>query len=178
MMTDILAMKFFLGIGQDHRGRYIFEYINATDDWLEITHDYIQWAFPNFVPGMNRYAPLMTNRLTLFIKTNPVAHYYSMKMFERMMLFYGFSFIKEGDRKGVCLKRNSFNRFFRWTTPHNHNYLRITRILLFMNSIGEQKWSSTLFLLLSRLDKKYNLFPDRTNHFWRSACFSKGKQSY
>ena len=43
-MTPLVA--FNLGEAPDHRGRFVGEILQQDDDWLEATHDYIQWLFP------------------------------------------------------------------------------------------------------------------------------------
>jgi hypothetical protein len=169
-MIDKIAMEFFLGFGSDHRGRYIFEYIEANDEWLEISHDYIQWAFPNHEIGINPFAPLMSDTLSDFIRTNPVARHYALQMFARMLKFYGFRYVRRDGRMGLGCTDDFIDKLPLWTGGNNHNYLRITRILLFMKAIGEDRLASTFLLLLLRVNKIYNVFPDRTIYFWRKAC--------
>jgi hypothetical protein len=39
-------LAFYLGTHPDHRGRLLAEILRQDDDWLESTHDFIQWLFP------------------------------------------------------------------------------------------------------------------------------------
>jgi hypothetical protein len=51
---------FYLGSHPDYRGRYLAEILSQSDDWLEYTHDYIQWLFPNKrLSGVLPNAPLL-----------------------------------------------------------------------------------------------------------------------
>lgn len=39
-------LGFLQGEEKDNKGRYLFDYWEADNQWLEETHDYIQWMFP------------------------------------------------------------------------------------------------------------------------------------
>ena len=39
-------LGFLQGKEKDNKGRYLFDYWEADNQWLEETHNYIQWMFP------------------------------------------------------------------------------------------------------------------------------------
>jgi len=50
----------FLEGGFDFKNRSVREILAKDDDWLESTHDYIQWLFPLDVKSFsNRNAPVL-----------------------------------------------------------------------------------------------------------------------
>jgi len=111
---------FYYGIGTDHSGRYLREYRDFTVDQLEQTHDYIQWMFPNMEASQyNPDAPLLTyDDIDAFMDDQLLQNAASV-MAHDMYNFY-------------------MNNAQIWITPHNHNYLRITRIMKFLNAIELQ----------------------------------------
>ena len=39
-------IDFFADNGADNRGRVLLQIVGQSDEWLESTHDFIQWLFP------------------------------------------------------------------------------------------------------------------------------------
>src|SRR5690606_20976501 len=61
-MKPLIA--FYRGAGRDHRGRTLDEILRHDDDWLERTHDFVQWLFPLREPsGANPFAPLVDDEI-------------------------------------------------------------------------------------------------------------------
>lgn len=59
-----LVLEFYDGTGRDHMGRRLDDILNKDDDWLESSHDYIQWLFPLYVASRyNPHAPLLTDEI-------------------------------------------------------------------------------------------------------------------
>lgn len=102
---------FFADSSWDHVGRTIQDYLGMDHTTLELLHDYIQWAFPTRTPSQCQAAnaPLLDDIAVELIKNDAKAlgNYYAM--FTKMMSFY------------VESKH--------WLVEHNHNHLRITRII-------------------------------------------------
>lgn len=103
--------NFFTGFDTDHADRTIYDYLLMSDKTLEHIHDYIQWAFPTRQPSQCQAAnaPLLNDEAVELMKndTRAMGNYYAM--FARMMSFY------------VDSKH--------WLVEHDHNHLRITRII-------------------------------------------------
>lgn len=95
----------------------IHDCINATDRWLENTHNYIQWCFPNRKPSsVDKNAPILTDDELYKILDDEVCVRNIKSMTNRMIHFY--------DNHPV---KSSFD----------HNCRRITRILLFLKEIDD-----------------------------------------
>lgn len=103
--------NFFAGTGTDHAGRTIEDYLEMSNETLELLHDYIQWAFPTRQPSQCQAAnaPLLSDEAVELVKGDLMAmgNYYAM--FAKMMSFY------------IDSKQ--------WLTEFDHNHLRITRII-------------------------------------------------
>ena len=102
--------NFFAGTGTDHAGRTIQDYLEMSNETLELLHDYIQWAFPTRTASQfGDNAPLLSDRAVALMQDDRMAmgNYYAM--FGRMLKFY------EGTEH--------------WLVDHDHNHLRITRII-------------------------------------------------
>ncbi len=103
-------VRFYLGQAPDDRGRIIDDICSWDDDRLEYVHDYIQWLFPLPSPSAAQlHSPVLTAAEIAAIRTDPRAVDTLRKATERMLRFY---------------------RETRWwLASHDHNHLRITRIL-------------------------------------------------
>jgi hypothetical protein len=103
-------LAFLNRTGRDHRGRSIEEIWQYSDDELEHHHDYIQWLFPlKQRSGAMPDAPVLSDAEISAIGRDPAAQASIRQSLRRMLDFYG---------------DNS-----RWLTWHDHNHLRISRII-------------------------------------------------
>lgn len=130
-----MLLEFYRGDAPDSEGRMFEEILKQDDDWLEYTHDYIQWLFPlREASRFNPDAPLLTDADIEAFQRSPLLRGHLKKAFERMLRFYGFVWVG-----GVAPSENYFEREKNWITPHNHNFLRITRILTALKLLGLQR---------------------------------------
>lgn len=100
----------FLEGGRDRLGRSHAAILGWDDAALEARHDYIQWLFPLpepslAVPG----SPVLTADDVAQLRTSPAAGTRMADAAARIRLFY--------------------TRTDDWLQPHDHNQLRITRII-------------------------------------------------
>lgn len=102
----------------------------ADDTWLEHHHDWVQVAFPLFVPSpINPDAPLLTFDLVEHIQSTP-------------------SLVNQVER-GMMRMAHYFRTTSHWAEPYNHNLLRITRILFNISytlSCGRSHWFLRMIL--------------------------------
>lgn len=101
---------FLAGSGTDGAGRRLAAVLAFDDARIEAVHDFIQWCFPlpepsRVVPG----APVLTRAEADAIRADPKARDGLRAALERMRRFY----------------RDTES----WLGRHDHNHLRITRIL-------------------------------------------------
>ncbi len=103
-------VQFIAGGGVDSNGRTHADVLAMDDASLEREHDYIQWLFPlREQSGAVWDAPTLTSDDIADIAHEDDARQAMHRALERMRRFYA-----ESDH---------------WLVPHEHNHLRITRIL-------------------------------------------------
>ncbi|MEE1656267.1 opioid growth factor receptor-related protein [Microvirga sp. CF3062] len=101
---------FLAGVGRDGRGRLAADVLSFSDAELEAVHDYIQWLFPlTTLSAAQPHSPVLTPAEIAVIRSDPRSIATLNVAAERMLRFY------------------QSTRW--WLTPHDHNHLRITRIL-------------------------------------------------
>ena len=130
-MHPIIA--FYMGERPDDQGRYLSEILCRDDEWLEQTHNYIQWLFPNSEQsGVIPNAPTIDNDVVrAFVSSNELRKSL-IAAFVRMLKFYG---LKLGSNE-IVKGSNWDDRKQNWFTQDGHNSLRITRILKCLMALG------------------------------------------
>ncbi|CAE1174551.1 Opioid growth factor receptor-like protein 1,Opioid growth factor receptor, partial [Acanthosepion pharaonis] len=113
---------------------------------LEKNHNYIQWLFPNRRPGINPHAATLTDKEAQIIRETPELRNRVKRAFEMMLDFYGM----ELDGTNFKLTWNCKERLQELNKWGNHNFLRISRILLALKELG-----SFHFPLLSFLSSNF-----------------------
>lgn len=155
----------------------IYQLMHFTDDQLEFKHDYIQYAFPIKTPsGFNPIAPILSKKEIKWINgENGLKARINLKnMFIRMLQFYGFTLI-ETPEIIKCEYSSAFSeRAKNWLTPNNHNFLRITRILISLRLLGLPEYAMAFYRIL---DELYSMIPDiiskKTYKYWTDAIVQK-----
>jgi hypothetical protein len=110
------VQAFLAGSGPDGAGRHLSQVLAFDDARIEGVHDFIQWCFPLreaslAVPG----APVLSRAEAEAIRGDPVALSGLRAALGRMTRFYA-----ETDG---------------WLRSHDHNHLRITRILTALSDL-------------------------------------------
>jgi Opioid growth factor receptor (OGFr) conserved region. len=126
-------VAFYRNLQSDDRGRMLDDILARDDDWLESTHDYIQWLFPLAAPsGANPFAPVLDEAQIAVFRQDAALQEKLLQAFGRMLAFYGLE--RQGDAiaKGPNWSRRKVN----WFTRPTHNNLRITRILASLRLLG------------------------------------------
>jgi len=104
------VVRFLSGEGADGAGRTLAEVLTLDDAQLERRHDFIQWLFPLTEPsGAVPGSPVLTPEDIVAIRADPRAQAALAAGARRMGEFYA--------------------RTDAWLAAHDHNHLRITRIL-------------------------------------------------
>lgn len=144
-------VRFLLGSGKDNRGRTLENVLAFTDAHLEAEHDYIQWLFPlREQSGAVWDAPTLTNNDIAFISQN------------------------EEIRKNLVDALIRMGDFFRandqWLAPHDHNHLRITRILKSTRILLSKEHAQTYYdFIMHHVDSKKAQVNPKNLEFWDSA---------
>jgi len=144
---------FYLQKTPDHAGRYLVDIWAHSDEWLEKTHDYIQWMFPNREPSpVNPKAPVLTDEIVEEFKFNHYLIEMVRTSLNRMIRFL------EMDEKNPW-----------WTTKNNHNYLRCTRILNTLKEFGMVKELDDFYARLTTIAKDNEAINSLTLSYWEDA---------
>jgi len=161
-------LDFYRGQGTDAEGRFLKEIWTWDDDNLEAVHDFIQWLFPLPEPSQfNSDAPLLTETDIAAFKSNPVLQANLMKSFERILGFLGFSLTADGK---VVEGDNFPARIPVVWAMFNHNWLRITRILRSLTTLGMEAHAQALYdRLVAFYQSRRFPIPVNTFRFWTDA---------
>lgn len=147
-------LAFYLGRAPDSEGRYFDDILAWTDDDLESVHDYIQWLFPLPEPSMfNPRAPLLTPADIAVAHVDELLRDNIRAAYARMLRFYR-------------LTPETIDQPKPWVCAHDHNHLRLTRILRSLRLLGFPEEAHELYAGISRYD---GAIPARTRQFWRDA---------
>jgi len=178
-MADSPIVKFYRGAATDQSGRRLDEILQWDDEALERVHDYIQWLFPLDEPsGANWLAPVLSRDDVAAFAADPSLRASLRRAFLRMLTFYGFG-MPDGqvERVGQEEQVPQLHREANWDAqsrvwlrPHNHNYLRLTRIMKCLTLLGLPDDARAL---RDALIKEASLAPDAvgplTIGYWKSA---------
>ncbi len=169
-----LLIHFFLGTGTDHRGRSLMQIVEKPDQWLERTHDYIQWIFPLYIPSrFNPFAPVLTEQVhEAFNHRDDPNQATLQRNFEaaicRMLQFYGYDF--DTATNTVSTTEQWWEKSDNWLTEDNHNFLRITRMLRSMFLLGRHEAARSFHgCLLAAARIHPFIITKRTLDFWDEA---------
>ncbi len=176
---------FYSGVGPDSEGRMLEEILQWGDDRLEFAHDYIQWLFPLREPSnFNPDAPILTDEDIALWKANPVLSENMLRAFRVWLGFLGLE-VEENEVTTVMSETCAIigTRYTvqpaEWFNDHkviwrypNHNWLRITRVLRSMKSIGT--WNliaaaDAFFKCLEQLHKEEGFVSEDSFMYWQEA---------
>jgi hypothetical protein len=170
--TDAI-LKFYSGSGPDHRGRYLRDIQSWSDDNLEYVHDYIQWLFPTFErSAFQPNSPVLSPHVVSAFLDDSRLQEQLRTSFRRLLKFYGFS-LNCSSEVSVTISDGLQSNSAIWLTATNHNFMRITRILKSLTSLGLRKEAKAFLSSLEALYEtseaaRFAIGPG-TLQFWRSA---------
>jgi Opioid growth factor receptor (OGFr) conserved region. len=164
-------VRFYLGLGADHRGRRLATILAFTDRELEDTHDYIQWLFPLATPsGVMPDAPLVDDTCRNAFRQDAALRGTLRGALARMLAFYGLAIAGSEDAPIIVESPSFLARAAEWLTPHNHNFLRLTRIMSSLALLGEPKFARALQAALERIYARHaRTIGPVTIAYWRGA---------
>ena len=166
-------VAFYRGERPDIRRRSIDE-IRAWDDaQLEAVHDYIQWLFPTRERSrFNPMAPVLDPETIQAFRTDATLRAGLGASFRRMLQFYGFTLEEQEGSLQVTPSAEWATRKRVWLTPGNHNFLRITRILSCLATLGLGEHAEAFLHALNAVyrDEAQRIIPMETLLFWQRAA--------
>lgn len=164
-------VSFYRNLDPDDRGRMLDDILVRDDDWLEDTHDYIQWLFPLVArSGANPNAPVLEPEQIEVFRNDKVLQKRLLQALDRMLAFYGLKRNGEAVVKGP----NWNGRKGNWFIYPTHNNLRITRILTSLRLLGLEQEARQFFQgLLALKESEADVgVGDEAFAYWRRAVFS------
>ncbi len=171
-MVDRLVL-FYLGGHPDHRGRYLAEILQQDDLWFEITHDYIQWLFPNDAfSRVTPDAPTLNAEVREHFVSDTIIRSHVLASYRRFVAFLGVVSTPAGLEKA----ENWQQRKKDWFTEETHNCMRITRVLKCLCSIEMTNEANELFGFIEQLCREENDcgLSENTHAYWSSAVAPQG----
>lgn len=139
-------VDFYRGDGVDRDGRRFDDILTWPDEEWEMCHDFIQWVFPLREPSQfNRHAPLLTDEDIATFRADPRLQARLRSACERFLAFLGLRLVEDEGRLFVMTSENSQRDV--WAYP-NHNWLRVTRVLLSLKTLGQAPLARALFTFL------------------------------
>ena len=168
--------------GEENCCGTIIRFTEFSDDQLENSHSWIQYAFPLQEPSeYNPKAPVLTDEEIEWIKseTGERARIYLRLMYLRILRFYGFEYKPSLEEVSLIPSDNFDERSKVWLTPFNHNYKRLTRILKCLTLCGMENYAKELFDALEKLYQDHeDIIGDKTFDYWKHAVEIELPQSH
>lgn len=165
-------LAFYLGRGTDDAGRSFADILNLDDAALEHHHDYIQWLFPLRVPSsFHPEAPVLDDTVVEAFHRDPELRERLVAALDRMLTFYGLELRAAADGSLDIEPAATFSeRSANWLRPHNHNHLRLTRILSCLCILGLADHARALEACLARIaGQNPGTVTAETLRYWRNA---------
>lgn len=148
-----LLLPFYRGEGRDSEGRLLKDIWAMNDRQKSDGHDFIQWLFPNTKPSEhNKNAPVLNRELIAAMKGDPVIVANVRTSFTSMLSYYGLNF--DEAQKKVVAAANFEERKREWFQSGDHNFLRITRILSCLKTMGLKDEARSFYDHLTLMNNK------------------------
>lgn len=168
-ISDIQKIKdFYNNILPDNQGYYLNEIRNFTHFEFERNHNFIQWLFPN--PDKSLYninAPILSEEEAKILSLEPGIKDEIIKSFYYVCKMYGLKIVEE-DNKTIITPDSNFTGY--WITYNNHNYLRITRILICLKIFNLLEYAKALLACLEELYQENTKHISQTTlSYWRNT---------
>ena len=170
---------FYSGVGPDCEGRMLEEILQWGPKRLEFSHDYIQWLFALKEPSnFNPDAPLLTDEDIALWRANPLMQENLIRSFRVYLDFLG---LQAGNDKNpadqdafTVEKAPHFEEECRGLfTRANHNWLRITRVITCLKTIGAPMLvaaADAFFECLRKLHEEEGLVSENSFNYWQNAA--------
>ncbi len=143
--------KFLTNEEKDFKGRFLEEIWNFSDQEIESTHDFIQIVFPLNKASRSVFHGHYLDSANLIknIKQNTKIKENIIKSSEWFLSF---------------LKRNNY-----WNRKHNHNHLRITRVIESLRLLVSDKEANKFYQSVLELVESNNVINKITLDFWKNS---------
>jgi hypothetical protein len=159
-------VRYYSGQGTDDRGRTLAEVQAFDDSMMEYIHDFIQWVFPlRDRSAFHPEAPVLTDEDVRAFRERPELRAALRRSFERFLGFLGLEYAG-----GAVRETDAFARRARVFEIPNHNWLRITRVLLCLHTLGLPDERRAFFDYLESVYKSRRGVTPDTFAYWSDAA--------
>ncbi len=162
-------VDFYRGTQPDFLGRKLADIWQWDHEQLEESHTYIQLLFPNRDPSpVNPGAPTLDPDTIAAFAGDEELRRNLARSHDLMLHFYGLEYDPASGavRRGPDFATRSRN----WLSYWNHNYLRITRILLCLMALGLPERARAFFRCLEDIYAEHgDEIGATTLDYWRKA---------
>lgn len=160
--------NFMIGRLQTPEDITIKDVLDMNEQELEDNHKYIQWCFPLETKSKyNSSAPVLDDMELHLIIHNYEARKNFYSVFEKMLVFYGFSINYK--RK---IQLEDVQRVKEWSSNRPHNFLRITRIVNSLTLLGyknlAQDFQTILLNSFTYIDELKDIMSEKTKTIWEN----------
>jgi opioid growth factor receptor-like protein len=171
LTAESRLVGFYRGDGTDSEGRRFDEVLSWNDQLLEGVHDYIQWLFPLDEPSaFNSDAPLVTAADRAAFASNPTLAQNLRRALSRMLAFYGFQLVETDTAISVERAPTWASQSRIWLHPHNHNFLRQTRIVKSLTLLGQSELARAFGdVLVKEFERAPAVIGRTTAGYWKDA---------
>jgi len=145
--------NFLSGSGEDHAGRTYQDILDQDDQWLEYTHDWVQWCFP------------------LFEKSQSVKSAPTLESSSEVEVIRTCSNCKENLRLGLIRYAEFLRDNDQWLRYHDHNHLRITRVIKSAKMLMSEEQATEFFnYVMGQVEARAtDLVSTISQKYWKQA---------
>jgi Opioid growth factor receptor (OGFr) conserved region len=162
-MSGSAIIRYYSGEGMDGCGRTLAETQALDPSRMEYYHDFIQWMFPIRQPSAyNPGAPTLTDEDVAAFRARPELRANLHRSFVVFLRFLGLAL--DESTSTVCQSADSRARLVVFSMP-NHNWLRITRVLHSLKTLGLERECQAFFNYLETLN-----VPAESFRYWSEAA--------
>ena len=145
--------NFLSGSGTDHAGRTYQDILDQDDQWLEYTHDWVQWCFP------------------LFEKSQSVKSAPTLESANEVEVIRTCSSCQENMRLGLIRYEEFLRDNDHWLRYHDHNHLRITRVIKSARMLMSEEQAGEFFRYVMELvgGRAHEKLSKTSMGYWKQA---------
>jgi elongation factor P hydroxylase len=165
-----MLVPFYLGEQPDAEGRMIQEIWAWDFEALELVHNYIQWLFPIAEKSaFNADAPVLNADIIQAFQNHPQLRQHLLRSFTVLLRFYGLQYDHSAEQS-VSRLPDYPHRRTEWIQRFDHNYLRITRILKCLMTLGLAEEARSFYQCLQEIYREErDRIGGETFQYWTDA---------
>ena len=162
-------VEFYRGEIPNGNGIYIDDILSYTYHQLEGDHEYIQWILPKREASMfHPDIPVLDQRQIVLFNSDHQLKGKVGEVLHKMLDFYGMR-LEDGLVRWQESDPENGHKNPKWWLDHfNHNFLRITRMLISLRHLGFANEAIAIYKLLKTERDKYD---DVTHEYWEDAAY-------